>query len=191
MKKVAVLLFLLITSLNLFAQQNTEDKKARKAFDKEQKAVNWNFILNDKKLYWQKTFAIEKGEREEVEKFFNQSTNFKKIGDKYTASLFLANYTDGNIPHILQTLANMTFMVQYKDDKYRITVLDIVWQANVSYLNVTQAATLTMQDLLETNDSVVTLKQYGCKHTNICLLNLFNYRSVYNKPNDTILNSDF
>lgn len=197
MKKVVVLLFLLITSLHLFAQQNTEDKKARKAFDKEQQAVNWNFKYEDGKIYWQKVFTFPEADSLAVIEYFNNKKYFTQVGDQYYSNALLAEFNDLSTMHepmIFQSTCNMYFYFQINKGRYRITVTDITWKTTTGtggLFFMTQENNLSMQDFID-NINKYTEQPFRkgiCKNTNICLLNLFNYK--YKHKVIKSINEDF
>ena len=206
MKKVAVFILLFMCCNLSFAQYydryqdwpTKEEKQAKRAFDKEQKAANWNFALHEGKLYWQKVFEIKPGDEQKARDFFENNIQFQKYGEQYITKLVFSQYiSEGTPPNIFYSPGEVIFSVQIKENKYRVTVTDITWVGTVGtvgMITITQQASLTMQDMLEGDGSVLMLKSYGCKHANKAMLQIFDYNSgtnVLKSPNNDLLKQDF
>lgn len=176
MRKIVLTVIIALLSTIGYCQDKAE-------FNAAQKAANWNFKIEDSKVYWQKVFDYPAEDSLKVEDFFDKNPSFKKDGDGYSAQLVMTEYTkepNMNIPFILHSTADMIFYVQIKDGRYRVTVTNITWKGNVGTvgtITIMQEASLTMQDLMKKSKK---LKASGAKHTNICLLNIFNYNSEFN-----------
>lgn len=168
-------------------------EKQKKIFNQQQKSINWNFISQDGKVYWQKVFEHSPSDTLAVKRFFDSNPLFTKNQNSYTAEIILTEYTNEpnmNIPFILHSPAKMIFHVQFKEDRYRVTVENITWSGNAGTtgtITITQSVGLSMQDLISKQGK---FKANGCKHTNICLLNLFYFNSKYQSKKN-VLNTDF
>lgn len=210
MKRLAFFLFFLLIPILLLCQTkdftngiyptNSQAKSAKekREFDKQQKALNWNFKIDDGKVYWQRVFNFPTEDTAKVTLFFNDERLFGRIGDQYYTQAIFASYNNLDSmqePMIFQSTAEVYFYVQIKDNRYRVTIVDIIWKGNVGtsgMFHITQEATLTMQDFIDYNiyaDS--PFKARICKQTNICLLNIFDYNSEYHISADAVLDDDF
>ena len=177
----------------IYPTESNEERKARKEFNRYQEYNNWNFLEKDGKVYWQYTFYFKPEHIEGVLKFFHESPIFKKVGNQFTANIVFAQYTEETTPMIFNSTSDIVFTVQFKDNRYRVTVTNITWHGTsgtVGLFTITQENTLSMQDLLS---DMGTLKKYPCKHANICMLNIFDYYSKYHTATAVsgILDSDF
>lgn len=198
MKRLAFFILSMIIGGQLIAQNTIADnpndlRKAKKQFDRLQESKNWNFIKTDGKVYWQKTFYFKTEDADNVFKFFNESPIFKKAGNQFSANIVFAQYTEETPPMIFNSTSEVVFMVQFKDNRYRVTVSNITWKGTsgtIGLFSMMQENTLSMQDLVSDMD---TMKKYPCKHANICLLNIFDFYSKYHVATVApgILSSDF
>ena len=192
MKKFILTAIIALANTIAFSQSQIPEAE-KKAFNEEQKAANWNFKIEDDKIYWQKIFKHPECDTLLVKEHFNNNPIFKKEGPGYTANLILSEYTkepNMNIPFILHSTANLIFYVQFKQDRYRVTIEKCSWTGEagtVGTITIMQQVGLSMQDL---KNKAGKLKTTACKHTNICFLNLLNYNSNFNKKGN-ILQEDF
>lgn len=193
MKRLAFFILIIIPTL-VFSQDlsNKVAKSLKRGFDKSQAAVDWNFKIENGKIYWQKVFSFPLQDSLRVSEFFSKSRYFTNKGNQLKAEVILAQFNDLSTmkePGIFQSTAEIYFYLQIKENKYRVTVIDIAWKGEVNSGLFSQETSLTMQDM---KDPVYSngLKPGICKNTNICLLNLFNYKSEYHAMG-VILDDDF
>ena len=204
MKRLVLLFVLLLNSMALLSQWNNSiypqeepesNRKEKRAFDREQKAVNWNFKMLDGKLYWQKVFEIKPGELSKAQDFFEKNIQFQKQNDTYIGKIIFSKYLqDGTPPNIYYSPAEIIFTVQFKDNRYRVTVSEITWVGTigtVGLITITQQAALTMQDMLNTDGDQLFLHQYPCKHANRAMLKIFDYTYTPNNISNELLNQNF
>lgn len=180
--------------LHEFPEDNVKQQERinKKAFDAEQKAANWNFKFEDGKVYWQKTFEHPIEDSTAVREYFEKNILFTKKNDGYTANIALSEYStqsNMNIPFILHAPADMVFFVQYKEGKYRVTLTNSTWKGKsgtIGLFSIMQENTLTLQDLASKSGK---FQASSCKSTNICLINLFDYKTKLG--NKEMLKDDF
>lgn len=205
MRKILTTLFLLFICCYSYSQTwnihskeyiaddslRKEVEKAKKIFNAEQKAANWNFKFEDGKVYWQKIFEHPIEDSTAVREYFDNNPIFTKNNNGYTAKAALSEYStqsNMNIPFILHSPADMVFYVQYKEGKYRVTLTNCAWTGKAGttgMIAMMQDVTLSLNDLASKSGKFKS----GCKSTNICLLNLFDYKTKL--ANKEMLNSDF
>ena len=203
MKRLAFFILILIPSIlfsqtrdlrqnGIYSDNDKVAKALKRGFDKQQAAANWNFKIENGKIYWQKVFTFAPHDSLDVATFFNKSRYFSDKGNQYKSEVILAQFNDlptMKEPGVFQSTAEIYFYLQIKGNKYRITVTDITWRGEVNAGLFSQETSLTMQDMKDTAYSN-GLKPGICKNTNICLLNLFDYRSEYHSMG-AILDDDF
>lgn len=84
-----------------------------------------NFIKNDNALIWQKIYNFLPEEKEAVNSFFYQNSFFTYSGNIGTAYVLLKDYTSlnyANRPIFFNDDAKVKFIVQIKENRYRVTV---------------------------------------------------------------------
>lgn len=177
MKKVLLLFFICVSS-SLFAQRDTIG----------------NFIKDGTTLIWQKVYYFDKEKIEDVNNFFKHHPGFYNSQSGWVSYPILKNFCDvayGERPVFFNNEARTKFIIQVKEDRYRITVTSI--EARDTYGNFTFAssAMLNMQDyenakyLSNMFDGGVWFKKNGELRPMVyeqilpildeCLIKLFNY----------------
>ena len=109
MKRIVFILILVILPFMSFAQNDTIG----------------NFIRMGNKLIWQKVYHFHEQDSEKVHKYFYQNSHFACTNDMGLAYLTLKDYTDtpyGQRPVYFNTPAKTHFVIQIKENRYRVIV---------------------------------------------------------------------
>lgn len=152
----------------------------------------YNFNLKDGNVYWQTVYTdIDSAA---VVEYFNNSMFESKNDNTYQCTLTLKNYSDKgymNRAFILNDESTIYFTVQIKNDRYRVTVTDIIWRSVTTVYGVSSASTSDLKSYAYNKKGKVKFKEGGIieKQLNECLLQLFNALNNQNKTD--ILDTDF
>ena len=84
-----------------------------------------NFKIEDGTIIWQKVYTFPEADTSMVKAFFYQNANFTKEGNILKAYPLLKDYTNvghGQRPIYFNEVSRIRFVVQIKENRYRITL---------------------------------------------------------------------
>lgn len=157
-----------------------------------QDAQVYNFYLKDGNIYWQTVYTDT--DSVAVVEYFNSSMFEKKGDNTYQCTVTLKNYSDKgymNRAFILNDECSIYFTAQVKNDRYRVTITDIIWKTITTVYGVSSTSTSDLKSYAYNKKGKVKFKEGGIveKQLNDCLLQLFEITNNQNKTD--ILNTDF
>lgn len=83
------------------------------------------FKLIDNTLIWQEVYSFPETDSASVQRFFYSNSKFKTDNNVSTAYIVLRDYVDipfGQRPVFFNDVSRIKFVVQIKNDRYRVTV---------------------------------------------------------------------
>lgn len=92
----------------------------------------YNFIFNKGDIYWQKVYNIDS---RKCEDYFSDFTFIKLKDNKYQCEVLLTDYSEekkSDKPHQLFQESKILFTLEIKENRYRVTIYDIIWKPSMS-----------------------------------------------------------
>lgn len=175
------------------------------SFGYAQDAQVYNFIFDKGEVFWQKIYFD--ADSATVVKYFSQEP-FKNENSGYSCNTSLYDYSDKGYMSsslYIQNLCTIKFNIQVKQDRYRVTVQDIIWEQSIglgvsvgfgfSVTGANHTELIHLKDLALNKKGKIKFKITGGleKQLNYCLNNLFNIKNYKEekKKDSNIINSDF
>lgn len=156
-----------------------------------------NFTYNDGQVTWSKIYNVDSTQMADVRSWFESSFAIKKtedtrmIGQTNPASLPMeqAGLRPGTVVMMFHQPCIVYFVVDFKEDRYRVVVTDIVWNIQAStYINGVSfgAGTSTLSEVAIKGEGYNSIFYDGTsKDLNKMLKYVFQYKQR------TVVNHDF
>lgn len=151
-----------------------------------------NFVLTEGNVYWQKVYTDV--DSSAVSAYFNNSFFEKKGSDNYQCVVTLKNYSDKgymNRAFILNDESTIYFTVQLKEDKYRVTVTDIIWKSINTIYGISTASTSDLKSYAYNKKGKIKFKEGGGIEEQLDAALSLLFDASNNLQNKAVLDSDF